>query len=274
LNSTQTARLASLPLYRLVELEGAKARFWRAVYSEFGRAGGRDAPDELDLARPTVPESIEPETLFTQVCGYPLQKLFSSQARVLAAPVYDADHCEGATHCGVFVVHRQAPYVQLGDLKGCRFVFGGPCSNSGMNLPRRAIADVAGGEGFFGSALETDSQGGNLEMVARRDADATCVDSVTYAFVARHRPKVAAALRILATTVRSPSIPFVTSTASDPATVERLVLALRAVATSSEWADARAGLMLRDIVPIEAAEYEHLLEYEREATELGYPVLW
>jgi hypothetical protein len=26
-------------------------------------------------------------------------------------------------------------------------------------------------------------------------------------------------------------------------------------------------------VPIEAAEYEPLLEYEREATELGYPVL-
>jgi ABC-type phosphate/phosphonate transport system substrate-binding protein len=268
-----TTRVVSLPLYRLAELEGAKACFWQAVAVEFGRLGGEDAPDELDFGRPTVPECIEPEILFSQVCGYPLQKLFSSQARVLAAPVYDADHCDGATHRGVFVVHRQAAYGRLQDLKGCRFVFGGPCSNSGMNLPRRAIADVAGGGVFFESAIETDSQGGNLEMVARREADATCVDCVTFAFVARHRPQVADALRILAPTARSPSIPFVTSATTDPQTGELLFLALRAVATSPEWADARAGLMLRDIVSIDAAAYEPLLEYEREAAALGYPVL-
>ena len=103
--------------------------------------------------------------------------------------------------------------------------------------------------------------------------EATCVDNVTYAYMALHRPQVVAALRILATTPRSPSIPFVTSAATDPDTRELLVLALRAVASSPEWADARAGLMLRDIVPIDAAQYEVLLDYEREAAALGYPVL-
>ena len=56
-------------------------------------------------------------------------------------------------------------------------------------------------------------------------------------------------------------------------TRELLVVALRAVASSPEWADARAGLMLRDIVPIDAAKYEVLVDYEREAAALGYPVL-
>jgi ABC-type phosphate/phosphonate transport system substrate-binding protein len=256
-----------------VELSAAKAAFWRAIGVEFQEAGGSDVPAALDFARPTVPERIEPELLFSQICGYPLRKLFGSQAQVLAAPVYDAEYCDGATHCGVFVVHRTARYQRLADLQGCRLVFGGPYSNSGMNLPRRAVAEIAGGSPFFGSATETDSQAGNLELVARGEADATCVDNVTYAFLGRHRPQVATLLRVLALTPRSPSIPFVTAAATDPAAVEGLRRALRAVATAPRWADVRAGLMLRDIVAIEDDRYDRLLEYEQESTELGYPNL-
>ena len=106
-----------------------------------------------------------------------MQKFFSSQARLLAAPVYEADYCDGSTHCGVFVVHRLASYARLEDLRGSRLAFGGPFSNSGMNLPRRTLAEVAHRDTFFESAVETDSQAGNLEMVAvgrwRRRASTT-----------------------------------------------------------------------------------------------------
>jgi ABC-type phosphate/phosphonate transport system substrate-binding protein len=267
------ARQASLPLYGLAELRPAKAAFWRAIRTELERAGERPAPATLDFTQPIVPERIGPEVLFSQVCGYPLQKLFGSQALILAAPVYDAEYCEGATHCGVFVVHRDAPYQRLADLKHCRYVYGGPHSNSGMNLPRRSIAGIAGGAPFFGEAIETDSQVGNLELVARHEVDATCVDNVTFAFVVRHRPQVAAMTRVLALTARSRTIPFVTSSATEPATVGRLHRALKEVGTAPEWEAARAGLMLHDIVPIEGARYGCLLEYEQEAVALGYPVL-
>lgn len=268
-----TERRASLPLYALSELRPAKSAFWRALCVELAEAGEADVPDSLDFDQPIVPASIDRRTLFTQLCGYPRQKLFSSQTTLLAAPVYDAEHCAGPSHCGVFVVRRQASYETLSDLRGCTFVFGGPNSNSGMNLPRRAIAEIAGGSPFFASAVETDSQGGNLELVARGGADATCVDNVTLAFLEKHRPDVAAELRILALTPLSPSIPFVTSSATEPETVERLRHALGEVARASRWADARAGLLLADIVPIRPADYEQLLAYEHEASELGYPGL-
>jgi hypothetical protein len=67
-----------------------------------------------------------------------------------------------------------------------------------MNLPRRAIAEIVEAERFFGSITETHSQPGNIERVARREADATCVDSVTYAFFRRHRPQLGALTRVLA----------------------------------------------------------------------------
>ncbi len=108
---------------------------------------------------------------------------------MLAAPVYEAEYCDGTTHCGIFVVRSLASYERLEDLRGRSLVFGGPFSNSGMNLPRRTLAEVAHGDSFFESAVETDSQAGNLERVAHGEVDATCVDNVTYAYVALHRPQ-------------------------------------------------------------------------------------
>jgi len=147
-----------------------------------------------------------------------------------------------------------------------------PAGGHARRLPNR-IAEIACGEPFFGTIAETHSQPGNIERVARREADATCVDCVTYAFFRRHRPQLGNLTRVLAVTPPSPSIPFVTSTETPNEQKEILQNALLAVARSSEWADARAGLMLRDIVPVDTASYAVQLRYEREARELGYAEL-
>jgi len=267
------ARRVALPLYGLPELRDAKATFWRALSVEFTRAGGESAPDTLDFDQPTVPDRIEPSMFLTQLCGYPLQKLFRSQVEVLAAPVYSAPYCDGATHCGVFVVHHESPYQQLADLHNVRFIFGGRYSNSGMNLPRRAIAAIAAASSFFASAFETESQVGNLDQVARGEADATCVDCVTLALAVKHRPQIADSTRVLAITPRSPTIPFVTSAATDPATARRLRRALVEVGSASRWADARAGLLIDAITPMALSDYDCLLDYEHESIALGYPAL-
>ena len=179
---------ASLPMYNLPEMQAENAAFWLAIRTEAERLGVMGLPPALDFARKPVPARIEPDTVFTQVCGWPLQTIYAGQAKVLGVPAYDAAHCAGPTHAGVFVVRRDAPFRSVADLRGCDFVFNSIHSNSGMNLPRRVIAELAGGRPFFGSIVETHSQPINLERVARGEADATCVDCVTYAFFARHRP--------------------------------------------------------------------------------------
>ena len=144
----------------------------------------------------------------------------------------------------------------------------------GMNLPRRRIADIADGKPFFGSIVETHSHPGNIERVARGEIDATCVDCVTYAFFSRYRQGLAEATRVLATTPPSPSIPFVTSVQAPPRLKEALREALLRVARDDKWSDARAGLMMQDIVPVDdGSPYQDLLRYEDEARALGYPEL-
>jgi hypothetical protein len=248
----------SLPMYNLPEMRSANATFWGALRTELARRGLCDIPEALDFERRPVPDGIEAETLITQVCGYPLQTIYRGQATILAAPVYAAAHCSGAYHVGVFIVHR---------------AYNSRHSNSGMNLPRRSLADIAGGKRFFGSVTETHSQPGNIERVARGEADATCVDCVTYAFFCHHRSELGSLTRVLAVTPPSPSIPFVTSSRAPDELNQCLREALFAVARSNQWADARAGLMLRDIVPIDPSGYRLQLSYEQEAKDLGYPEL-
>ena len=60
-----------------------------------------------------------------------------------------------------------------------------------MNLPRRSLADIAGGRPVFSRVVETGSQPGNLDRIARSEADATAVDNVTYVFWSHCRPSAA-----------------------------------------------------------------------------------
>jgi ABC-type phosphate/phosphonate transport system substrate-binding protein len=260
-------------MYNLPEMRAQQAAFWDAMRVELARRGVAGLPEELIFDQAPVPERIAPDMVFTQVCGWPLQTIYAGQTIMLGMPVYDAPFCAGPTHAGAFVVHRDSVAASVGDLRGCDFVFNSLHSNSGMNLPRRLIVDIAGGGKFFGAVRETGSHPDNLRRVADGEADATCVDSVTYAFVARHRPAVAARLRILAPTPQSPSIPFVTSVATPPDLREHLGAALRRVAQAPDWAQVREGLLLRDIVPPAPDEYAVLCRYEAESVDLGYAIL-
>ena len=264
---------ASLPMYNLPEMQAGNAAFWLAIRTEAERLGVMGLPPELDFARKPVPARIEPDTVFTQVCGWPLQTIYAGQAIVLGVPAYDAPHCAGPTHAGVFVVRRDAAFSSVADLCGRDFVFNSIHSNSGMNLPRRVIADLADGRPFFRSIVETHSQPINLERVAHGEADATCVDCVTYAFFARHRPTIADQLRILAATPSTPAIPYVTANATDPVVKAALAQSLRRVATRPEWAPVRAAMLLLDVVPPDEVDYQIPCRYADEAAARGYPRL-
>jgi ABC-type phosphate/phosphonate transport system substrate-binding protein len=263
----------SLPMYNLPEMRAVNARFWETLRGLLIEVGFRYLPESLTFDRPPVPERIGHEILFSQTCGYPLETIFSGQAIRLGTPCYAAPGCEGPTHCGLFVVPAGSVARELRDLRGGVFLLNNRHSNSGMNLPRRALADIADGKPFFAEVVETGSQPGNLDRIARGAADATAVDNVTFAFWSRYRPSASRQVRVLAPTPPSPAIPFVTSVATPPETVEILRTALRTLVHDARYEAALAGLLLTDIVDLPESAYRALLDYEREAGDLGYPIL-
>lgn len=269
--------LVSLPMYNIPEMRQANARFWEALRQLLRDAGLSDLPETLIFARGPVPDRLEPELVFSQTCGYPLETVFKGQAIRLGAPLYDMPGCDMSpgwpTHRAFFLVRADSPTQSLIDLKGSVFLLNSPVSNSGMNLPRRALAEIAGGKKLFRQVIETGGHPASLDRLLRGKGDVASIDCVTYAFWKHYRPEAAAQLRILAETPMSPAIPFVTSVATPPAVVDILRAALRTLADEPRYAGTRAGLMIADIVDVPDAAYRGLLDYEREAAALGYPEL-
>jgi ABC-type phosphate/phosphonate transport system substrate-binding protein len=264
---------ASLPMYNIPEMQAAFGAFWQVLRTLATRRGIAGLPAALDLKAPAVPDRIGPEVAFTQVCGFPLLTRLRGQGTILLAPVYDAPGCGGPTHCAFFIVRSDAPYRSIEDLRGTRIACNSLLSNSGMNLPRRTIAAIAGGRGFFAERLMTGSHTASIEAVANGRADVASIDCVTDAVFRRHRPALMARLRTLARSVSSPSLPFVTSSATDPATAEALRQSLLELADGREGRALCAGLLIRGFERLEERHYQPILDHQDEAVRLGYPDL-
>jgi ABC-type phosphate/phosphonate transport system substrate-binding protein len=261
---------ASLPMYNLPEMAAANAAFWHALTAALRLEGVTDPPDALLTNSPPVPDAIRPGTLFTQTCGYPLQTIYRGQFQFLGVPTYDAPGCGAATHRAFIIVRADSPAERPEDLRGGAFALNSRHSNSGMNLPRLLFARIAGGKPFFSRVIETGSHAASLQLVATGGADAASIDCLTHAFLGDFRPAALAGLRRLADTPDSPAIPFVTAADTPADRVAALRRALSHVAASPQHRPVLDRLRLRRIGPADPAAYARLLDYEREASALGY----
>jgi ABC-type phosphate/phosphonate transport system substrate-binding protein len=266
-------RTASLPMYNPPAMRAANAAFWSALAGLLREAGLEDVPETLSFDRAPVPAGIGPEILFSQTCGYPLQTIYRGQHQLLARPCYDAPGCTGGTHSAFIVVPTDSPARRVADLRGKRFALNSLHSNSGMNLPRVMLARMGVKAPFFGEVVETGGHGPSIRLVSEGGADCASIDCLTYMFLQDYQPEAVAGVRLLAQTPSSPSIPFVTSDKTDPATVDILKRCLFQLSEDPRFGAVLGALRIARIEPAPQGEYDALLGLEREAAGLGYPAI-
>jgi ABC-type phosphate/phosphonate transport system substrate-binding protein len=236
----------------------------------------RDANEAFVAAVQTMlrEDGIDPaSTQMTQICGYPLQTIHRGHYTLLGMPCYDVAESDGPSHRAFIVVRSASAVTDIRDLAGKIFAVNSMHSNTGMNLPRRLLAPVAGGGRFFNRVIRTGSHRASMDAVRSGAADAAAVDSVTLGLCTQYAPKHVRGLRIAAQTSVSPSIPFVTPRSTKAGTVGALQRALSRLSESTEFAPLRAALRLKRIDAPDEAAYAVLLQYQAEAVALGYPQL-
>jgi ABC-type phosphate/phosphonate transport system substrate-binding protein len=212
-----------------------------------------------------------PELLLAQTCGYPWVTQLRGQVKLVAAPRYTLPGCKGATHCSFILVPESSAAVTLADLRGKRVALNGHDSNSGMNLLRHAVAPLAEGGRFFDEVIESGSHVNSMTMLQQGGADVAAVDAVTFGYIQRDEPDKVAGLRVLQKTHQSPALPFITAkTRSDEE-----VLSMREYLSQllRERKDLRDVLAIEGVDFVDEATYLPLLEWEREAVDLGYPAI-
>jgi ABC-type phosphate/phosphonate transport system substrate-binding protein len=252
-----SAPVASLGMYDHPGQRAANDALWSAIARHL-RGRGIAAPEALDRDRPVEAIWRDPDLLFAQCCGYPLVADPDLALRVIAMPHYALPECPPGRHDSRILVRADDPGKTLTAFAGRRVAINAPLSNTGANLLRAAVAQVAPPDGFFSATIVTGSHRASIDAVAGGRADIAAIDAVTAAVIAREEPDALLGLRDLARTPRAPNLPFVTARTTPPAVVAALREALHAAMRAPALAPARATLLLNDVVPASIHRYRSL----------------
>ncbi len=265
--------IASLPMYDLPEAAQHTDTLWRGLATAMRKAGLDNVPESLTRGEDHTATWDSPELLFSQTCGYPLTHAYRGRLSLVATPVYAAPGCQGTSYCSFVMVRRDDSAVTIADLRGRVAAVNSEDSQSGYSALRSVVAPESGGGAFFSRVLVSGSHAKSLELVASGKADVCAVDCVTHALLARYRPKAVEALRRFCDTPSAPALPFVTCADMTTDDLERIRSALRAAFDDAGLAETRAALLLDSTEVLSLSAYDRILEMEREAQALGYPVV-
>ncbi len=212
-----------------------------------------------------------PNLLFGQTCGYPLVTSLASKVQVLGTPVFSHAYCDGMRYSSLLLVRQDSGLHSLEHLRGKRALYSGPESHSGMNAFRHSVAPLARQGSFFGSVRASGGHRESLAALQRFEADVACVDCVHYGYALRDAPERVAGLRVLHVSAHAPGLPFIASRHLSEARLGELRRAL--LELPAERPDLMRPLAIVSIEPTTFADYQKVLEMEREAIALGYPAL-
>lgn len=264
---------------RMYSVERTTANAWRALLAWVA------AQAEVPLAYAEHPPPAPLEALWRRpdlgcalMCGYPWATWSPTRGPrpvIIGAPV----PCEArgrAAYRTALVVRADSTATSLDDLRGRRFAYTTPHSQSGYQAVRRLLADrtAPAAPRFFEAVVgPLVAPRRVVQAVVTGEADAGPLDSYWLALLRLHEPATAARLRVVAHTEWTPLPVFVAAARTEPAAREALARALLAAGSARELEDLRATLALSDFVRPDPRTYDVLALRAREADALGYPAL-
>lgn len=223
----------------------------------------------LNAASLSLPELwLSPDLLLTQTCGYPLMTLLRDQVRIVGRPRYELPDASAGNHCSLILSRADDVRKTLADFRGSRGVINSEDSNSGMNLLRQRLALLQRDGQFFATVGISGAHRESLRWLRDGRADLAAVDSVTYAYLAQHAPEDVSGLRVVARSALSPTLPFITVATATDEQVEHLREVMNRALR--ELPDVAQILGLPEVLPASESDYRVVLDYQREAEELGY----
>ena len=179
--------LTSLGMYNHPQQRWANDAIWLSVAQRLG-AQGIDATSTLAHDLPVEEAWRHPDLLLAQCCGYPLVADADLALRVVAMPLYAVPDCRAGQHVSRIIVRADGSGSDLAAFRGRIAAINASLSNTGTNLFRDAVADIAGGRPFFSAVVITGSHRQSLLAVRARAADVAAIDAVTYAALHRYEP--------------------------------------------------------------------------------------
>ena len=265
---------------RMYTVEPATDAAWRAWMTWVASAAAVPLRYEPHPAPASLHALWErPDLGCALMCGYPLAVWPESATRphVLAAPIPSMAEPPGsAVYRTAIVTRADAAPTSVDDLRGKRFAYTTPGSQSGYQAVRAWIAERAVGAGgrWFGTMVgPLVTPRGVVDALVHGDADAGPLDAYWLELLRLHEPRTAQQLRVVAWTPWTPVPPFVCSAALPPAIRAQITTALLASCRTPDLASVRTALALAGVAPASATDYTLLARRAEAVDALGYASL-
>jgi ABC-type phosphate/phosphonate transport system substrate-binding protein len=204
------------------------------------------------------------------MCGFPFASAIP-QPRLLAAPVPSPARYGGrAVYCTDLIVRADRPYTRLSDTFGGRIGWTVGHSQSGYNAVRHHLlgTETARYAAWVGPLVTPRRV---IDAVIKGEIDVGPLDSYVHDLLQRHDPETAAQLRVVESTAMTPIPPLIAAPMIDDDAATRLRAALLACHAESALAATRDALLLSRFAPIDAADYQLLVLWEKQADAAGIP---
>ncbi|RMF45213.1 MAG: phosphate/phosphite/phosphonate ABC transporter substrate-binding protein [Deltaproteobacteria bacterium] len=188
------------------------------------------------------------------VCGGPYISVHEKfGAELLLAPVVGGSQ----NYRSYLVVAKDNPATGYADLRGARFAFTDPDSNSGYLVPAWELKRL--GEqpaSYFSKTVFTGGHDRSIRAVAAGLVDAAAVDSLIYDYLSATQPNLVAGTRIAARSKPFGIPPLVASSTLAPILKQKLVRLLQAAHTDPEGRQILTGMHIERFAPIDDSAYD------------------
>jgi phosphonate transport system substrate-binding protein len=162
------------------------------------------------------------------------------------------------------IVPKDSTAVRLDDLRGKRFAFTDPQSNSGKLVPTYLLARRnTTPEEFFGKVSYTYGHDKSIQAVAEKLVDGAAVDSLIWEYLNRTKPALTSMTRIIDISEPYGIPPLVVRKDLSPELKKRLLKVLLAMPDTAAGREILAGMMIDRFVPGDDSNYDSIRAINR-----------
>jgi ABC-type phosphate/phosphonate transport system substrate-binding protein len=210
------------------------------------------------------------------MCGYPIAFQLSRVVPI-AAPIPSAPWAQGKPlYRSDLIVRKDSPFQRIEDTFGHRIGWTVEHSHSGFNALRHHLLAYRTPEQ---PALYSEVHGnlvtahGILDEVLAGEIDVGPLDAYWHDVIRAYRPDLTDGIRVIDSTDLAPVPSFVAAPGLAAETLVRLKAAFAAANHQPWFAPLGEALHLAGFAPVELADFERNLVWDREAREQGYAMI-
>lgn len=162
------------------------------------------------------------------------------------------------------IVHKDSPIKDMAGLKGKKFAFTDPKSNTGKIVPTYMIGKDFNTtpEKFFSKVMYTKSHDKSVEAVAKKVVDGASIDSLIYDYAAKKDPQFTSQTKIIRKSPKYGIPPVVVRKDTDPALKAKIKEIFLNMHKDAEGKAILDGIMVDKFIVPKDADYNSVREMD------------